>query len=160
MSGDVFRWPAGFSPECSDVWARSELAVGASPAVVFSQLAAARRWEEAFPVIRNVRVAAPGRGHLEAGSAFDFEIDGLRLSAHVSEFVTGRRLAWSGQGIDISAYHVWVVTGDLGRSRVLSGFAARGAAAIALREPDPGAAQKTLDRWVAALKTAAESARP
>ncbi len=32
------RWPAGFSPECSDVWARSELAISAPPAVVFSCL--------------------------------------------------------------------------------------------------------------------------
>lgn len=29
-AGDVLRWPAGFSPECSDVWARSELAINAA----------------------------------------------------------------------------------------------------------------------------------
>ena len=86
-------------------------------------------------------------------------MDGLRLSAQVSDFVAGRRLAWSGQGIDISTYHAWVISGDLSGSRALAGFAARGAAAIALRETDPGAAQRTLDRWAADLKAAAEARR-
>jgi hypothetical protein len=73
--------------------------------------------------------------------------------------VAGRRLAWSGQGIDISVYHAWVIAGNGGRSRVLAGWSARGAAAIALRETDPAAAQRMLDRWVTDLKTAAENAR-
>ena len=79
----------------------------------------------------------------------------LRLDVQVIESVTGSRLAWSGQGIDISVYHGWVISGDGGRSRVLAGFAARGAAAIALRETDPAGAQRRLDRWVTDLRTAA-----
>jgi hypothetical protein len=78
------------------------------------------------------------------------------LSAQVTEFAVGRRLAWSGQGIDISTYHAWVISGGRRGSTVLAGFAARGAAAIALREPDPDAAQRTLDRWAADLKAVAE----
>ena len=158
--GSDLRWPAGFSPEFSDVWARSEQVINTAPAVVFSYLATARRWEQSFSGIRNVRVPAPGRGYLEPDGELEFEIDGLRLCAQVSEYVASSRLAWSGQGIDISTYHGWVLSGDPGRSRVLAGFAARGAAAIALRESDPRAAQRTLDRWVADLKTAAERARP
>ena len=158
-AGHVLRWPPGFSPECSDVWARSELAVEAAPEVVFGHLIVVADWERNFSGIRDVRLPAPGRSSLEPDSAFGFEVGGLRLSAQVIEFVAGCRLAWSGLGIDISAYHAWVVSGRLSRSRVLAGFAARGAAAIALREPDPGAAQRALDRWVADLKTAAEKAR-
>jgi hypothetical protein len=152
--GHALRWPAGFSPEWSDAWARSELVVAAAPPVVFSRLIAVRRWERDFPGIRDVRVPAPGRGYLEPDGVFGFELDGLRLSAQVIEFAAGRRLAWSGQGIDISTYHAWVLSGDPGGTRVLAGFAARGAAAIALREPDPAAPQRALDRWVAALKAA------
>jgi len=158
--GRVLRWPAGFSPEWSDAWACSELVVLAAPAVVFSRLVTVSRWVRDFSGIRNVRPPAPGHGQLEPDSEFEFEIDGLRLCAQVVEFVADGRLAWCGQGIDISAYHAWAVSGQLGRSRVLAGFAARGAAAIALRETDPGAAQRTLDRWVADLKKAAESAAP
>ena len=151
----ALRWPAGFSPGYSDVWARSELVILAPPAVVFSHLVTAGRWERDFPGLRNVRVlteaamATGGRDGLAGDTAFEFEMDGLRLSAQVSDFVAGRRLAWSGQGIDISTYHAWVFSGDVSRSRALAGFAARGAAAIALRETDPGAAQRTLDRWAA-----------
>jgi len=159
--GHVLRWPAGFSPECSDVWARSELIIQAPPAVVFSYLATAPRWGQHFSGLRGVRLLDPGRGRLEPDSMFGFELGDLRLSAQVTEFVDGCRLAWFSHGIDISAYHAWVISGDgdLGCSRVLAGFAARGAAAIALREPDPSAAQQTLDRWAADLKAAAESAR-
>jgi len=157
--GRVLRWPAGFSPGCSDVWACCEVIVLAAPAVVFARLVTVSRWERDFSGIRNVRVPAPGRGQLEPDSEFEFDLDGLRLSAQVSEFVPDGRLAWSAQGIDISAYHAWVLSGDHGRSRVLAGFAGRGAAAIALRETDPGAARRTLDRWVADLKAAAENAR-
>jgi hypothetical protein len=131
--GHSLRWPAGFSPECADVWARSELVINAAPAVVFSYLASTGRWAEDF--------------------------SGLHLDVQVIEFVAGRRLAWSGQGIDISVYHAWVIAGNGGRSRVLAGWSARGAAAIALRETDPAAAQRMLDRWVTDLKTAAENAR-
>jgi hypothetical protein len=152
-------WPPGFSPQCSDVWARSELIIEAMPAVVFSALASVSRWESMFSGIREVRLPDAGRGCLEPDRAFDFEIDGLRLSAQVTEFAVDRRLAWSGQGIDISTYHAWVISGGRRGSTVLAGFAARGAAAIALREPDPDAAQRTLDRWAADLKAAAERPR-
>ena len=73
---------------------------------------------------------------LEPGGVFGFKIGGLRLDAQVCELVAGHRLAWSGLGVDISTYHAWVVSGDPGGTRVTAGFAARGAAAIALREPD------------------------
>jgi len=158
-TGHVLRWPAGFSPGCADVWARSELVIEAAPAVVFWHLVAAPRWERTFSGLRDVRLAAPGRGCLEPDSEFGFEVDGLRLSAQVTEFVAGRRLAWVGQGIDITAYYAWVISAGRRRSAVLAGFAARGAAAIALREPDPGAARRTLDRWAADLKAAAERPR-
>jgi hypothetical protein len=125
---------------------------------VFARLVTVSRWERDFSGLRNVRIPEAGRGHLELDSEFDFELDGLRLRARVSEFVPGRRLAWYAQGIDIGAYHGWVVSGDSGGSRVLAGFAARGAAAIALREADPLSAQRTLDRWAADLKEAAERA--
>lgn len=158
--GRVLRLPAGFSPRFSDVRADSELLVLAASEVVFARLVTVSSWERVFSGVRNARIAAPGRGQLEPDSEFEFEMDGLRLRARISEFAADSRLAWIGQGIDISAYHAWVVSGGLGRSRVLAGFAAIGAAAIALRETDPGAAQRTLDRWVDDLKKASESVGP
>ncbi len=157
--GPVLRWAAGFAPEYSDVWARSELAVEAAPPAVFCRLITASRWEQDFSGIRRVRVPASGRGCLAPDSEFEFELDRQRLCARVSEFVPGSRLAWSGLGIDISTYHEWVISGGPGRSRILAGFAARGAAAVALRETDPGAAQAMLGRWLADLRAVAESAR-
>ena len=128
--------------------------------MVVSCRVTAGRWERDFPGIRNVRILTGGHEDLAKDTAFEFEMDGLRLSAQVSDFAAGRRLAWSGQGIDISTYHAWVISGGSSRSYALAGFAARGAAAIALRETDPGAVQRALHRWAAALKGAAESARP
>ncbi len=159
-TGHVIHWPAGFSPGFSDVWARRELVIDARPAAVFSRLVTVSQWEQDFSGIRNARVLTAGHERLEPGSAFRFEIDGLRLDANVSEFVAGSRLAWFGLGIDIAVYHGWVVCGALVTSQVVAGFAARGAAAIALREPDPGASRRTLGRWLADLKAAAETARP
>jgi len=132
----------------------------ATPPVVFSRLVTVSRWERDFASIRGVRIPAPGPGCLQPDSEFEFELDRIHLCARVIEFVPSSRLAWSGQGIDISTYHAWAVSGDLGRSRVLAGFAGRGAAAIAMREPDPGTTQAALDRWVADLKIAAENPRP
>ena len=156
----ALRWPAGFSPGCSDVWARSEVIILAPAAVVFSHLVTAGRWERDFPGLRDVRVLTGGHEDLAEDTAFEFEMDGLRLTAQVSDFAASRRLAWSGQGIDISTYHAWVLSGEVSRSRALAGFAARGAAAIALRETDPAAAQRTLDRWAGGLKAAAERGVP
>jgi hypothetical protein len=157
-AGRGLHWPAGLSPGCADVWACSEVAVPAAPAAVFARLVTVSRWERDFSSLRDVRPPLPGCGYLEPDSEFGFELDGLRLCARVSEFVPGRRLAWSGQGIDITVYQAWVISSRPGGSQVLAGFAARGAAAVALRETDPGAGQRALDRWVAGLKYAAESA--
>lgn len=155
----ALRWPAGFSPGCADAWARSELVVKAEPADVFSRLITPRHWERDFSGIRNVRFPASGHGFLEPDSEFEFEVDGLRLEARVIELADGR-LAWSGQGTDISVYHAWLVSGGPGRSSaVLTGFAARGTAAVALTEPDPGRTHAMLDWWVRDLKKAAEGAR-
>ena len=155
----ALRWPAGFSPGCADAWARSELVVKAEPADVFSRLITPRHWERDFSSIRNVRFPASGHGFLEPESEFEFEVDGLRLEARVIELADGR-LAWFGQGTDISVYHAWLVSGGPGRSSaVLTGFAARGTAAVALTEPDPGRTHAMLDRWVRNLKKAAEGAR-
>jgi hypothetical protein len=155
----VLRWPAGFSPRCADAWARSEQVVKAEPADVFSHLITPRHWERDFSGVRNVRFLASGHGFLEPDSEFEFEVDGHRLEARVIELADGR-LAWSGQGIDISVYHAWLVFGGPGRSSaVLTGFAARGAAAVALTEPDPGRTHAMLDRWAHDLKKAAEGTR-
>jgi len=159
MGADL-RWPAGLCPGYSDVWACSELAVPAAPAAVFAHLVAVSRWERDFPGLRDARPPLPDRGCLEPDSEFGFELGGLRFCARIIEFVPGSRLAWSGQGIDIIGYQAWVISACPGGSQVLAGFAARGAAAVALRETDPGAAQRALDRWVADLKRAAESAAP
>jgi hypothetical protein len=158
--GGHIRWPAGFSPECSDAWADGELVINAAPAIVFSHLVTAGRWEHDFSGIRKVRVLTPGHDRLEADSTFEFEMDGLRVCAQVTDFVACSRLAWFGQGIDISVYHAWAITRDLDRSRVAAGFAARGAAAIALREANPDAPRRALGTWVAGLKAAAERTEP
>jgi len=152
----ALRWPAGFSPRYADAWARSELIAKADPADVFSRLIAPCHWQRDFSGIRNVRFPASGHGFLEPDSEFDFEVHGLRLEARVIELADGR-LAWFGLGIDISVYNVWLVSSGPGRSSaVLTGFAARGAAAVALTEPDPGRAHAMLDRWVRDLKDAVE----
>lgn len=152
----ALRWPAGFSPGCADAWARSQLVVKADPADVFSRLITPRHWERDFSGIRNIRFPASGHGLLTPDSEFEFEVDGLRLAARVIGSADGR-LAWIGQGTDISVYHAWLVSGGPGKSSaVLTGFAARGAAAVALTEPDPGRTQAMLDRWVRDLKEAAE----
>jgi hypothetical protein len=156
----VLHWPAAFSARWSDAWAHSQLAIEADPADVFSRLITLRHWERDFSGIRNVRFPASGHGCLEPDSEFEVEVDGLRLEARVVELagveLAGGRLAWSGQGTDISVYHAWVISGRPGRSVVLTGFAARGAAAVALTEPDPGRTQAMLDRWARDLRAAAE----
>jgi hypothetical protein len=155
----ALRWPAGFSPRCADAWARSRLVIKADPAVVFSRLVTPGHWERDFSGIRNVRFPAPGDGFLELDSEFEFVVDGLRLDARVIDLADGR-LAWFGQGTDISVYHAWLVSAGPGRSSaVLTGFAARGAAAVALTEPDPGRTHALLARWVRDLKKAAERRR-
>ncbi|HXW78889.1 MAG TPA: hypothetical protein VEJ84_05290 [Acidimicrobiales bacterium] len=134
------------------------MAVEAAPGLIFALLITPGRWEHDFSVIRKVRVAPPGGAALGPDSEFEFETNELRLYAQVIEFVADSRLAWSGQGTDISAYQAWVISGQATTPQVRAGFAARGAAAIALRETSVGGAQRTLDRWLADLRIAAETA--
>jgi hypothetical protein len=128
------HWPPGYSPALADLWARGEAVVEVAPVTVLAHLATALG------------------AHLAAGSEFAVAFEGLRLDARVTEYADGRRFAWFGLGVDISVFHGWVVTGDRGRSRVLTGLAARGAAAIELREADPLAARRVVDHRLADLR--------
>ena len=155
---DVLRWPAGLSPGFSDLSAHSEVLVRAAPSTVFSLLIGAANWERVFSCVRPIQAPGASCGVVGPGTEFAFEFAGLRLSARVTEFVASYRLAWAAQGIDITMYQSWVISGGPGRFRVQAAVAARGAAAISLREAGPGATQAALDTWVAELKTAAGKA--
>ncbi|MFF4346207.1 SRPBCC family protein [Streptomyces sp. NPDC001530] len=150
------RWLTGFSPEFSDLWAHSGAVIHAPPEAVFEQLVTTGRWDRAFPGILHAHLPETGQDRLEPDSEFTFELAGLRTRARVSESVGGSRLVWSGYGIDIGIYQEWVLTAAPEGTHVLVGFAARGPAAIALRELDGGAVQDAIDRWITDLKEAAE----
>lgn len=155
----LLHWPIGFSPDFSDLWAVGAIGIDTQPETVFAPLVNICGWERDFAEAEDGPAADTEPTALRTDSEFAYRLDGLAVHARVGECSPGSRLAWFGQGIDLSLYQEWLLLARGTRTLVLMGFAARGPAAIARREADPAGAQRSVNRWLAALRTEAERAQ-
>ncbi|MFH9089720.1 hypothetical protein [Streptomyces sp. NPDC017673] len=154
----LMHWPIGYSPDFSDLWAVGAADLDARPEVVFGCLA------DLCGGARNVRpveerpavnIDPPG---LRTDSEFAYRLDGLEVRARVGECSPCSRLAWFALGTDLGLYQEWLLLARGDRTLVLTGFAARGPAAIAHREADAASARRMVEEWLRKLRARASRA--
>ncbi|MDN3028539.1 hypothetical protein [Streptomyces sp. S.PB5] len=144
------HWPFGFSPDLSDLCAYGEVRIPASPAAVFVCLTEICAWARDFTT-RDVGIV-PSAAALRTESELAFRLDRVPVRAQVVACRPGRCLIWFEHGVDLDVYQEWLLTVLPDGTRVHLGLAARGAAAISYRESDPVGADRTVNRWLAALR--------
>ena len=113
------KWPSGFEPENSSVYARNEIAIAAPAERVWRWLIRAARWPDWYSNSRNVKFLR-GRGpDLAPGSEFQWKTFGATIRSRVIVFEPPHELGWDAQGV-LRAYHGWLIEPDSDGCRVVT----------------------------------------
>ena len=153
-------WPEQYDPRHSAIYALNDIDVKAPPEVVWNLLVDAKNWSSYFPPEDQVEILS-GEPKLRLGIEFRRVTVGYPMSPVVTEFVPGRRLAWSttvdGDGTGSTAYHGWVITPTDEGCHVLSEETQPGDFFLELiGRKNPGALYRYHQDWVEGLARAAE----
>lgn len=158
---DHVIWPEQFDPKISAIYALNDIEVKAPPEVVWKLLVNAENWSNYFPPEDQVKILS-GESGLVLGTKFHRVTVGYPMSLIVTEYVPGRRLAWSttvdGDETGSTAYHGWVITPTDDGCHVLSEETQQGEFFLELiGRKHPGALFRYHQDWVDGLAQAAES---
>jgi len=97
-----------FDPRITPVAVHNELAIDATPQVVWNVLVRAADWPSWYPNSRNVRIKEGGK-KLSLGDTFTWITFGVCLRSVVKEFQPNERIAWNAKSVGIDAYHAWAI---------------------------------------------------
>src|ERR1700678_125168 len=91
---DHVIWPLPFDPKTSAIYALNDIDVNAPPQVVWKLLVDAENWSSYFPAEDQVKILT-GEPELALGTKYSRVTVGFPMHLIVTEYVPGRRLAWS-----------------------------------------------------------------
>jgi len=152
------HWPAGLSPDDSDLFAHNEILIKAPSSTVWQHIVAAQKWPEWYPNSHDVQIVNDQGGGLKTDSKFEWSTFGLHIKSTVHEFVPNSRLGWFGKGTGVDAvfYHTWLLVPTSDGCQVITEEVAKGPGAIAFRQFDPNALHKGHEVWLNSLKVISE----
>ena len=158
---DHVIWPPPFDPKTSAIYALNDIDVNATPEVVWQLLVDAENWSSYFPAESQVKILS-GEPQLTLGTKFSRVTIGFLMFPIVTEYLFGRRLAWSttvnGDKTGSTAYHGWVITPTGEGCHVLSEETQQGPFFLEeLGHKSPGGLYRYHQEWVEGLKRAAEA---
>jgi hypothetical protein len=102
-------FPEGQKAGESPIFTRNELFIAAPAERVWGWLVRAASWPEWYGNAKDVEIDGGARD-LAPGTRFHWTTFGVRVHTTITEWVPGRRLAWSGHALGSTAYHGWVIT--------------------------------------------------
>jgi predicted SnoaL-like aldol condensation-catalyzing enzyme/uncharacterized protein YndB with AHSA1/START domain len=154
-------WPHQYDPKTSAIYALNDIDVSAPPEVVWKLLVDAENWSSYFPAENQVKILT-AEPELARGTKYSRVTVGFPMHLIVTEYVPGRRLAWStlvdGDETGSSAYHGWVITPTDNGCHVLSEETQQGPFFLEeLGRKNPGALYRYHQEWVENLARAAEA---
>lgn len=157
---DHVIWPKQYDPKISPIYALNDIDVNAPPEIVWRLLVNAEDWSSYFPPEDQVRLP-DGQKELALGMKFSRVTIGYTMSPVVTEWIPGRRLAWSttvdGDETGSTAYHGWVITPTDTGCHVLSEETQQGPLFLELLgHKHPGGLYSYHQDWVEGLKRAAD----
>lgn len=152
-------WPDRYAPDCTAVQVGNQVAINASPAVVWAWLIRAKLWPDWYPNSRDVEIDGGAR-ELSLGVSFRWRTFGAPVRSTVREFVPSERIAWDGTGILIDVYHAWLIEPRHDGCWILTEENQNGLAARAQALLMPNRMHAGHDLWLARLKERAEGGLP
>jgi len=113
------KWPVGFEPNRSSVFAHNEITIAAAPDRVWRWLVRAARWPEWYSNSADVTFLSGNSPDLAAGTQFRWKTFGASVTSRVIVFDPPRELGWDAHGV-LSAYHGWLIEPDGAGCRVIT----------------------------------------
>lgn len=98
------KWPAGFEPENSLVYARNEIAIAAPAERVWRWLIRAAEWPEWYSNSANVNFLRGNPPDLALDTEFRWKTFGATITSRVIIFDRPHELGWDAHGV-LDAYH-------------------------------------------------------
>ena len=105
------KWPAGFEPDNSSVYARNEIAIDAPPERIWRWLIRAAKWPEWYSNSANVNFIRGNPPDLAPDNEFKWKTFGATVTSRVIVFEPAHELGWDAHGV-LSAYHGWLIEPD------------------------------------------------
>ncbi|MFZ0659760.1 MAG: SRPBCC domain-containing protein [Candidatus Binataceae bacterium] len=102
------KWPAGFEPEKSSVYARNEIVIAAPPERIWRWMIRAGRWPEWYSNSSDVEFLGGNSPDLAPGTEFKWKTFGATITSRVIVFEPPREIAWDARGI-LTAVHGWTI---------------------------------------------------
>jgi hypothetical protein len=152
----AIHWPDDLSPADADLFAHNEVFIDAPCSAVWQHLIAVEDWPRWYPNAQDVHILNDRTGVLRDGSRFQWQILGLDVISEIFEFVPDSRIGWHGRAVDLRSYHSWLLRDESNGCHVVTEGAAKGPAAIAMRDSDPDGLPKAHELWIGRLKGLAE----
>ena len=113
------KWPAGFEPNRSSVFAHNEIAIAASPARVWWWLIRAAQWPQWYSNCSDVTFLSGVPPDLAPDTVFRWKTFGAWVFSRVLVFEPPHELGWDARGI-LNAYHGWIIEPDGTGCRVIT----------------------------------------
>ncbi len=102
------KWPSGFEPEKSKVYARNEMVIAAAPERVWRWLIRAERWPNWYSNCGWIRFENGAGPDLNPDRRFTWKTFGATVRSTVKVFEPYRELRWDAHGM-LDAYHGWLL---------------------------------------------------
>ena len=93
------KWPAGFEPDNSSVYARNEIAIAAPPERIWRWLIRAAKWPEWYSNSANVNFIRGNPPDLARDTEFKWKTFGATVTSRVIIFEPAHELGWDARGV-------------------------------------------------------------
>ena len=100
--------------EHAPIKSETSIVISAPSQTVWNVITGINRWPSWRPEVSASHLDGP----LAAGTAFTWTVDGTDIESQIAAVDDGRRIAWTGHAMGLTAIHSWVVQ-RLGRDRTL-----------------------------------------
>ncbi|MGH7814484.1 MAG: SRPBCC family protein [Candidatus Binataceae bacterium] len=154
------KWPVGFEPDKSKVYARNEIEIGAPPERIWRWIIRAANWSKWYAHAANVTFVSGDPPDLAPDTEFHWSTHGFACKSRVILFEPPYELGWDTRTW-LNCFHGWlIVPEESGRCRVIIEVCHNGAVPSAIWWILRPIAEKAHHDWLESLKTMAEAGEP
>lgn len=151
-------WPDEYRPEEAGFFVHNEMAIKASPQVVWNILVKAEDWPKWYNGATDVKILNNKSAQLDDSSVFSWKTMGQNFeSTEIKEFSPPHRLSWEAKKNNIRGYHAWLIIPTDEGCKVITSEAQHGFLTVMQKVFVPNKLRKLHDIWLTELKNKAEN---
>ncbi len=115
---DFREWPAGFSPQNSNVFSHNEIFIKGPPQAIFAKLQKANKWSTWYPNAGAVKIVEGE--NLAQGVNFTWRTFETLQKSKVTLFELDKAIGWTADSFGVQAFHRWLLYPEGDGTRVVT----------------------------------------